>query len=341
MIGTAISKISQGNNLTEQETYEAIQEIMNGQASEIEIAAFLTGLRVKGETSEELTGGVRSMLTSAVRIKPAVRFCVDPVGTGGDRTGTVNISSAAALVATAAGACVAKHGNRSVSSKSGSADFFEALGFDLTLSPQEVTSCIETYGFGFLYAPLFHPAMRFAASVRRQLKIRSIFNILGPLTNPAGASGQLLGVYDPAIMPYVARTLVNLDVRHAMIVHGSDGSDEITISGPTDVIEVRDGQTSRYRIHPESFGIEPADLADVRGDSPEENVRRLLDVFAGRTGPVRDMVLLNAAATLYVGQVAVSLQEGFDKARIAIDQGLVLQKIDLLRRVRHQEKAGA
>lgn len=336
-----IRKISEGHHLSESEAAGAIREIMSGTASPVEVAAFLTGLRVKGETVAEMTGGVRSMRAVAVNIHPRVDFLVDPVGTGGDCTGTVNISSAAALVAAAAGAKVAKHGNRSVSSKSGSADFYENLGLDLSLSPDEVTACIETYGFGFMFAPTFHPAMRHAAPIRRQLGIRTLFNILGPLSNPAGAKGQVLGVHDAAIMPFVAETLRELGVEHALVVHGSDHTDEITITGDTAIIEMKHGAMTHYTIHPHDFGLETAPLAAIRGDSPAENVRIIEAAFEGKRGAVRDVILMNAAATIYVGQAASSLAEGLVKASAAIDSGAVLRLVDQLRLVRHNSKESA
>lgn len=336
-----IRRISQGLDLSEAEAFGAISEIMAGEANQIDIAAFLTGLRVKGETAAEITGGVRSLQDFAIRIHPAVAFCVDPVGTGGDGTGTVNISSAAALVAAAAGVCVAKHGNRSVSSSSGSADFFEALGLDISLTPAEVEACIEQNGFGFMFAPTFHPAMRHAAPVRRHLGIRTLFNILGPLSNPAGAKGQVIGVHDPAIMPFVVETLQAIGIVHALVVHGCDHSDEITISGETKAYELKDGRVSQMVIRPEDFGLQRAPLASIHGGTPAENVRILEAVFHGQPGPVRDVILMNAAATIYVGQGAASMAEGFTKATAAIDTGAVVRKVEQLRRFRHHERTGS
>lgn len=335
MIKEAINRISQGEDLSEKECHDAISQIMTGQASEMEIAAFITGLRVKGETADELTGGVRALSEAAIRINPRVPFCVDPVGTGGDGTGTLNISSAAALVACAAGANVAKHGNRSVSSSCGSADFFEALGLDLCLEPYEVEACIEQNGFGFMFAPVFHPAMRYAAPVRRHLGIRTIFNMLGPLTNPAGASGQVLGVYNSQVMPFAAATLRNLDIKHALVVHGSDHSDEITISGETSVFEIKNGQISSYEIKPEDFGLTRSSLSEVQGGTPADNKKAIIEIFEGKRGAARDMILLNAAASIYVGQAANSIKEAMKMAEEAIDRGLVLNKIEQLRSFRN------
>jgi anthranilate phosphoribosyltransferase len=316
-IKNVIRKISEGKHLTEAESFGAISEIMSGEAQPVEIAAFLTGLRINRETVAEMTGGVRSMREVCVKIHPKVDFLVDPV-------------------AAAAGAKVAKHGNRSVSSKSGSADFYEALGFDLTLSPVEVEKCVETYGFGFMFATLFHPAMRHAAPVRRQLGIRTIFNVLGPLSNPAGAKGQVIGVYDATIMQFVAETMQAIGVEHAMIVHGCDHTDEITISGETSVVELKNGEIFSYTLHPRDFGLETAPLEAIKGDSPAENVRIIEEVFQGKTGPVRDIILMNAAATIYVGQRAANLQEAFQLAETAIDSGAVLRLVDQLRNFRHQ-----
>ncbi len=334
-LNQVIKKLSEGKHLTEAESFAAIGEIMRGEADAIDIAAFLMGLRVKGETVAELTGGVKSMRDVAIRIHPAVDFLVDPVGTGGDQTGTINISSAAALVAAAAGAKVAKHGNRSVSSKSGSADFYEALGIDITLTPEEVKNCIETCGFGFMFAPTFHPAMRFAGPVRRHLGIRTLFNILGPLSNPAGAKGQVVGVHDAAIMPFVAETMQAIGVEHALIVHGSDRTDEITITGETAVVELKNGQIKAGIIRPQDFGVAIAPLEAIKGDSPADNVRIVLEAFQGKPGAVRDVILLNAAATIYVGQKAPDLHEAFQMASEAIDSGAVLQLIEKLRTIRH------
>ncbi|MDD2533456.1 MAG: anthranilate phosphoribosyltransferase [Eubacteriales bacterium] len=334
-VNQIIRKISEGKPLTEAEAYHAIAEIMAGETQPIDIAAFLMGLRVRGETVAEMTGGVKSMRDVAVRIHPDVDFLVDPVGTGGDQTGTINISSSAALVAAAAGAKVAKHGNRSVSSKSGSADFYEALGLDITLTPDEVKSCIETYGFGFMFAPTFHPAMRHAGPIRRQLGIRTLFNILGPLSNPAGAKGQVVGVHDAAIMPFVAETMKAIGVEHAMIVHGSDHTDEITITGETAVVELKNGDIKTYLVKPQDFGLPTAPLEAIKGDSPADNVRIIQAAFDGQQGPVRDVILINAAATIYVGQKAATLQDAYVLAAQAIDSGAVNQLIAKLRTVRH------
>lgn len=328
MIEQAIKILAEGSDLDVSQAYGAMNQIMEGEATDVQIAAFLIGLRVKGETADEMTGGARSLSEKCVRIHPQVPFCVDPVGTGGDRTGTFNISSTAAIIASAAGACVAKHGNRSVSSRSGSADLYESLGINIQIPPRAVEMCIEQLGFGFMFAPVFHPAMRHASSVRRQLGVRTIFNILGPLSNPACAGGQVLGVYDARIMPFVARTLVNLGVSRAMIVHGTDGSDEITTTGETLVMEIRDGAITEYLLVPEDFGLRRSTLADIQGGSPEENARITRDILAGRQGPARDVTILNAAATIYVGKAAATMAEGIALAAEAIDSGAALRQLD-------------
>ena len=327
----AIKSIIEGKNLTEQESYDAIDQVMSGKATDAQIAGLLVALRVKGETVEEITGGARALAERANRIHPKVPFCVDPVGTGGDGTNTFNISSTAAIVAAAAGACVAKHGNRSVSSRSGSADFYESIGINIALSPAAVERCIEEIGFGFMFAPTFHPAMRFAGPVRRQLAVRNIFNILGPLSNPASANAQVLGVYDQAIMPFIAKTLQNIGEKHSMVVHGSDGSDEITNTGITYVIEVFPDHMDEYTLSPEQFGLPVYTLEDLQGVTPEENVEIALDIFKGQKGAHRDIVVLNAAATLYVGRQAKSIAEAVTLAQDALDSGKALAKLEEIR----------
>lgn len=327
----AIRTIIDKKNLTEQEAYDAIDQIMSGQATDAQIAGLLVALRVKGETVEEITGGARALAEKANRIYPKVDFCVDPVGTGGDGTNTFNISSTAAIVAAAAGACVAKHGNRSVSSRSGSADFYESIGINIALSPAAVERSIEEIGFGFMFAPTFHPAMRFAGPVRRQLAVRNIFNILGPLSNPAAAKGQVLGVYDEAIMPFIAKTLQNLGEKHSMVVHGADGSDEITNTGLTYISEVFPDRILNYTITPEQFGLPVYTLEDLQGGTPEENAQISLDLLQGQKGAHRDIVVLNAAATIYIGQKASSLEEAVRIAAETIYSGKAFAKLEEIR----------
>jgi anthranilate phosphoribosyltransferase len=340
MIAQAIQKIAARQNLSQHEAFEAVGDIMGGLASEAQIAGFLVGLRTKGETVDEITGGVLSLLAAANRIRPRVARCVDIVGTGGDCTGTFNISSTAALVAAGAGACVAKHGNRSVSSRSGSADLYEALGLDLGLTPLEAEACLEQHGFAFLFAPVYHPAMRYAAPVRRQLGVRSLFNLLGPLANPAGASSMLVGVCDPDLIPFMAETLKELGVRRALVVSGRDRTDEISLAGPTDFCELRDGQISRGILTPEALGLARADLAAVGGGSPRDNAHLAEAILAGQPGAPRDIVVLNAAAALYVAEIAASIAEGLTLAREAIDSGAARRKLEAVRAFRHSQTAG-
>ncbi len=327
----AIKSIIEGKSLTEQESYDAIDQIMSGKATDAQIAGLLVALRVKGETVEEITGGARALAEKANRIHPKVPYCVDPVGTGGDGTNTFNISSTAAIIAAAAGVCVAKHGNRSVSSRSGSADFYESIGINIALSPAAVERSIEEIGFGFMFAPTFHPAMRFAGPVRKQLAVRNIFNILGPLSNPASANGQVLGVYDQQIMPFIAKTLQNLGESHSLVVHGSDGSDEITNTGLTYIIEVFPDKMTEYTITPEQFGLPVYTLQDLQGGTPAENVQIALDILNGQKGAHRDIAVLNAAATIYVGQKADSLEAAVKMAEEVLDSGKALQKLEEIR----------
>ena len=330
-ISHAIKTIIEGKNLTQQEAYDAIDQIMSGKATDAQIAGLLIGLRVKGETVDEITGGARALAEKANRIHPKVPFCVDPVGTGGDGTNTFNISSTAAIVAAAGGACVAKHGNRSVSSRSGSADFYESIGINIALSPAAVERCIEEIGFGFMFAPTFHPAMRFAGPVRKQLAVRNIFNILGPLSNPAAANAQVLGVYSQEIMPFIAKTLQNLGEMHSLVVHGSDGSDEITNTGLTYVLEVFPDRIEEYTITPEQFDLPTYTLQDLQGGTPADNAQISLEIFNGQKGAHRDIVVLNAAATLYVGQQAVSLAEAVVLAQETLDSGKAMAKLEEIR----------
>ncbi|MBN1774932.1 MAG: anthranilate phosphoribosyltransferase [Clostridiales bacterium] len=330
-IAAAIKAIIDGNDLSEKQCYDAIYEVMSGEATDAQIAGLLIALRVKGETVEEITGGARALAERANRIAPKVPICVDPVGTGGDGTNTFNISSTAAIVAAAGGACVAKHGNRCISSRSGSADFYEAIGINIALAPAAVERCIEEVGFGFMFAPNFHPAMRFAGPVRRQLAVRNIFNILGPLSNPAGAKAQVLGVYDQKIMDYIAKTLQRLGESHSLVVHGSDGSDEITNTGETYICEVYPDRIEEYTITPEQFGMKRVTLDDIRGGTPEENTEISMNVFRGQKGPHRDIVVLNSAATLYVAGLAPTLPDAVRLAEETIDSGKALRKLDQIR----------
>ncbi|MBI5467494.1 MAG: anthranilate phosphoribosyltransferase, partial [Deltaproteobacteria bacterium] len=302
-------------------------------ASPAQIGSFITALRMKGETVAEITGAARVMREKATRIEAPGDNVVDTCGTGGDESMTFNISTAAAFVASGAGVTVAKHGNRSVSSKCGSADVLKSLGVNIEAEVSRVEECIREAGIGFLFAPLLHGAMKYAAPVRRELGIRSIFNILGPLTNPAGAKRQLLGVYDPALTDILAMVLFNLGSVHAFIVRGEDGLDEITLTGETRVTELKDGSVRTYHIKPEDFGFERCSPADLKGGDPEVNAGIILGVLGGGKGPARDIVLLNSAAAIVAGGKAGRIEEGIALAHGSIDSGEALGKLEKLKRI--------
>lgn len=326
MIKEAINLLVQGKSLTEDEMREAMKEIMEGGATDAQIASFLTALRIKGETVEEITGAAKVMRDKATRIK-APEHTVDTCGTGGDMAHTFNISTTAAIVVAACGVPVAKHGNRSVSSRSGSADVLEALGVKIDLEPSKVERCLEETGFGFMFAPLFHPAMKYAIGPRREMGIRTVFNILGPLTNPAGADRQVLGVFSDGLTEVMAQVLDKLGVEHAFIVHGGDGLDEITNTDRTKITELKGGEIETYFISPGALSIERAKKEDLTGGVAEENARITLDILEGKKGPKRDIVLMNAAAALMAGNRAKSFSEGIERASYAIDSGSAMKKL--------------
>ena len=302
--------------------------IMEGEASPAQIGAFLVALRAKGETADEVAGCAEAMRALVLAVRPARDDLVDVVGTGGDGSRTFNISTTAAIVAAAAGAAVAKHGNRAVSSVSGSADVLEALGFELEQSPERIAESIDTLGFGFMFAPAHHPAMRYAAPVRRELGTRTIFNVLGPLTNPAGARAGVFGVYSPDVARTVADALAVLDSRRAFVVHGAGGIDELSPAGPNLVFEVVGGAVHERTIDPRELGIEPCDPAELVGGTPEENARTARDVLAGARGPKRDAVLLNAAGAIAAAGRAEDLREGLALAVEAIDSGAAARRLE-------------
>ena len=316
----AIDEVCSGTHLTADHTSAALAEIMEGRASEVQISAFLIGLRAKGETVPELVGLARTMRGLAAEVKIDPEGLVDTAGTGGGPT-TFNISTAAALIAAGAGCRVAKHGNRSATSKSGSADVLEALGVQIELDPDAVASCIEELGFGFMFAPKHHKATAHVVPVRKELGVRTIFNFLGPLTNPAGARRQLLGVSDRAFQETIAEALVTLGAEHAMVVSADDGLDELSIAGPTRVVEVHDGGTEEWFVEPEEFGLKTASLDEIKGAEPADNAAVIEAVLAGEQGPARDVAILNAGAAIYVGGHAVNLGDGVKQAAGAIDSG--------------------
>ncbi len=318
VVTRAIDAVCAGDHLTADHAAAVLAEIMGGRTSQVQTAAFLIGLRAKGETVPELVGLARTMRSLATPVATSRADLVDTAGTGGGPS-TFNVSTTAALVAAAAGCAVAKHGNRSNTSRCGSADLLEALGVDIELDPEQVGRCIDEVGFGFMFAPRHHKAMAHVVPVRKALAVRTIFNFLGPLTNPAGAERQLLGVSDRHYQETIAEALVGLGSVRAMVVSGEDGVDELSIAARTRVIEVRDGGTEEHFVEPEDLGLATAELDDVAGGSPEENAAAARAVLGGESGPRRDLVLLNAGAAIYVGGVASSLGEGVGKAAEAID----------------------
>ena len=328
MIRDAIARLVQGEDLAADDAYRAVTDIMGGEATPAQIGAFLALLRAKGETPAEISGSARALRDHAVALAVAGDDLVDTCGTGGDGSGSVNVSTGAAIVAAAAGVRVAKHGNRSASSRCGSADVLEALGVALNLSPAAAVACLDQVGLAFLFAPAFHPAMRHAAGPRRELGVRTVFNVIGPLSNPAGARRQVVGVYEAALVPVVATALRDLGTLRAMVVHGSGGLDELSLAGPSLVAEVADGEVRQYQVSPEDCGLGRADVAAVRGGDPATNARLLTEALTGRPGPVRDIVVFNAGAALLVGGRATDLAGGVGLAAAAVDSGAARAKLD-------------
>ncbi|MBA3348825.1 MAG: anthranilate phosphoribosyltransferase [Actinobacteria bacterium] len=335
MIQAALADLLDGRSLSRGQARNVMDEIMRGEATAAQIAGFLVALRLKGETVDEIAGCAEAMREHVLPVRPERDDLVDTAGTGGDGAHTINISTAAAIVAAAAGAAVAKHGNRAVSSASGSADVLEALGFSLEQSPERIARSIDELGFGFMFAPTHHPAMRHAAPVRRELAARTVFNVLGPLTNPAGARAQVIGVYEPRLVRTIAEVLAELGARRAFVVHGSYGIDELSPCGDNLVCEVVDGRVLDRVIDPLDFGIERCDPAELRGGSPEENARTIRELFAGRPGGARDAVLLNASGAIAAAGHADDLGEGLGLAREAVDSGAAAARLDELARFSH------
>jgi anthranilate phosphoribosyltransferase len=329
MIKEAIAKLVERQDLTEAEAEAAMTEIMRGEATPAQIGGFLTALRMKGETVAEVTGCARAMRRSATPVRPRCDGLVDTAGTGGDRSGTFNISTTAAFVVAGHGAPVAKHGNRSVSSRCGSADLLQALGVNLNLNAEQVAACIDEVGIGFLFAPVFHPAMKHAIGPRRELGMRTIFNLLGPLTNPAGARAQLIGVYDASLTEPLAHALAQMGTAAAYIVHGADGIDELSTTGVNRVTHLHKGQVRTFLLDPLDLGLPRARLSDLMGGTPEENAALTRRILSGEErGPKRDVVLLNAAAAL--SAESGDLAAGLEAARASIDSGRALAKLDAL-----------
>jgi anthranilate phosphoribosyltransferase len=331
MLKRFITKVVEGTDLSEAESVEAMDIIMEGTASPPQIASFLTTLRMKGETIQEITGFARAMRAKAVRIWARDgETVVDTCGTGGDGKGTFNISTAVAFVAAGGGCTVAKHHNRSVSSQCGSADVLEALGIDPALPPKKAEVCLQEFGLAFLFAPTFHPATRHAAVPRREIGIRTVFNLLGPLTNPAGATVHLAGIYRGDLSQPVAEVLRNLGSKAAFVVHSEDHCDEISIAGKTTVCQLKDGVIETYQIEPEMVGLKRASLKEIQGGTPEKNADILLQVLRGKPGPPRDVVLLNAAAVFMGAEKVSDLRDGIEMAKESIDSCTAMKKLDEL-----------
>jgi anthranilate phosphoribosyltransferase len=328
----ALAQLLDGHDLSREEARRVMNTIMTGEATPAQIGGFLVALRLKGETADEIAGCADAMREHVLRIHPRRDDLVDTAGTGGDGAHTLNISTAAAIVAAAAGAGVAKHGNRAVSSASGSADVLEALGFNLEQPPERIAHSIDELGFGFMFAPAHHPAMRHAAPVRRELACRTVFNVLGPLTNPAGARAQVIGVYAPSLVRTMAEVLAQLGARRAFVVHGAHGIDELSPAGPNLVSEVVEGEVRDREIDPVELGVPRCDPAELRGGSPEDNARAIREIFGGADGGARDAILLNAAGAIAAAGRAEDLREGLELARAAVESGAAGERLEELAR---------
>jgi anthranilate phosphoribosyltransferase len=344
IITEAVRALVDRRDLTRIEAAAAMEAIMSGAATNAQIAAFLTALRMKGETVEELIGFAQVMRQKAVKVRAHAadvvaqtgtdrEMLIDTCGTGGDASGTFNVSTATAFVVAGAGLKVAKHGNRSVSSLCGSADVAETLGINIELGPQQVAQCVDEAGIGFLYAPLLHTAMKYVMAARREMGVRTVFNMLGPLTNPAGANAQVIGVYSGALCEPLARVLAELGTLRAFVVHGADGLDEISNTGESHICEVHEGVVRASRVRPEDFGMPRAGIADLQGGDREENAQIIRQILAGEPGPRRDIVLMNAAAALVVGGKARDLKEGVALAAQSVDSGGAAGKLSALVRL--------
>lgn len=336
MIKEAIHKVFKTENLTYEEAEAVMNEIMEGEASAVQMSSYLTALSMKGETVEEITASAAGMRAHCVRLLHDMDV-LEIVGTGGDGANSFNISTTSSLVISAAGIPVAKHGNRAASSKCGAADVLEALGVNITISPEKSRELLEKIGICFLFAQNYHIAMKYVAPVRKELGIRTIFNILGPLANPAGANMELMGVYDESLIEPLAHVLANLGVKRALVVYGTDGLDEISLSAPTKVCEVKDGTFTSYEITPEQFGFNRCGKEDLAGGTPAENAQITRDILSGKTGPKRDAVLMNAGAAIYMAGKAETIQDGIDMARNMIDSGKAAAQLEKFVKLSNQE----
>lgn len=326
-----LAKLVAGNDLSVEEAKKAQEIILTGQATDAQIAAFLTALRMKGETIDEITGLASVLRDKANTIAPKVDKHVDLVGTGGDCTYSFNISTTSAFVVAAAGLPVAKHGNRSISSKSGAGDVLEALGVNISADPDVVTRCVETVGIGFMFAPHFNPAMKYVGKVRKELGFRTVFNTLGPLSNPSRAKAMVVGVYDKNLTETIANAMMNMGVERALVVSGNDNMDEITLTGATTISEIKDNTVNTYTVTPEQFGFETVELKELQGGDGKVNAQITKDILSGKEkGAKRNIVLLNAGATLYAGGMCSSIEEGIKLAQKTIDSGKAASIIDAL-----------
>lgn len=330
MIQHYIQVLVEGKNLTKEQTRECVLEIMSGEVSAVHISAFLTALRIKGESTAEISGAAQAMREKAIKIQTKHTTVIDTCGTGGDGIGTFNISTVAAIISAAAGAKVAKHGNRAISSKCGSADVLMALGMNIDISKEQVEKSLDEIGIGFLFAPKMHEAMKYAMPVRRELGFRTIFNTLGPLTNPAGAKRQVLGVYKESLTDTLASVLHDLGTERALVVHGLNGMDEISTIGETKITEIKNGEITSYILNMQTLDLREASISEILGGDVERNVAIVHHILDGKDGAVRDIALLNAAAALYVSEIAATLQEGISIAADTIDSGSAKEKMHQL-----------
>ena len=328
-ISEAIKAVISKQNLNESEMHDVMNSIMTGQTTDAQIGAFLVGLSMKGETIEEITASAKVMRALATSVELSSNdYLVDTCGTGGDGLGLFNISTASAFVVAAAGGKVAKHGNRSISSKSGSADVLEAAGINLNISPELISQCIEEIGLGFMFAPAHHSAMKHAIGPRKELAVRTIFNVLGPLTNPAKAPNQIMGVYDKSLVEPIANVLKGLNSRHVMVVHSEDGLDEFSIANRTYVAELKDNNISTYTVHPRDFGLEEGNLDSIKAENAEQSLALINEAFSGKKGVARDIIALNAGAAIYVSGLVSSFDEGVTQANQILSDGSAQDKLD-------------
>ena len=328
-ISEAIKAVISKQNLNESEMHDVMNSIMTGQTTDAQIGAFLVGLSMKGETIEEITASAKVMRALATSVELSSNdYLVDTCGTGGDGLGLFNISTASAFVVAAAGGKVAKHGNRSISSKSGSADVLEAAGINLNISPELISHCIEEIGLGFMFAPAHHSAMKHAIGPRKELAVRTIFNVLGPLTNPAKAPNQIMGVYDKSLVEPIANVLKGLNSRHVMVVHSEDGLDEFSIANTTYVAELKDNNISTYTVHPGDFGLEEGNLNSIKAENAEQSLALINEAFSGKKGVARDIIALNAGAAIYVSGLVNSFDEGVTQANQILSDGSAQDKLD-------------